>query len=128
MRPPHSWRSTFRYALEGIRYTLRTQINMRMHAAISLCVIAAGIVFHISRMEWLFIITACALVMMAELLNTAVEAVVDLVSPDAHPLAKAAKDTAAGAVLLAAVFAVIIGLIVFYQPLLALLRHWLYTI
>ncbi|MFM9280727.1 diacylglycerol kinase family protein [Paenibacillus jiagnxiensis] len=125
MRPPHSWRATFRYALEGIGYALRTQMNMRVHVVISLGVITAGIVFRISRMEWLFILACCALVMAAELFNTAVEAVVDLVSPDAHPLAKAAKDTAAGAVLLAAVFAVITGVIVFYKPVLALLRHLL---
>lgn len=123
MKPPHSWRSTFRYALEGIGYALRTQINMRVHAVISLGVIAAGIVFRISRMEWLFILVACALVIAAELFNTAVEAVVDLVSPKAHPLAKAAKDTAAGAVLLAAVFAVITGVVVFYKPVLDMLGH-----
>jgi len=125
MKPPHSWRSTFRYALEGIKYALRTQINMRVHAVISLGVIVAGIVFRISRMEWLFILVACAFVIAAELFNTAVEAVVDLVSPEAHPLAKAAKDTAAGAVLLAAVFAVITGVVVFYVPVLALLGHLL---
>jgi undecaprenol kinase len=100
-------------------------MNMRVHAVISLGVIAAGIVFRISRMEWLFILAACAFVMAAELFNTAVEAVVDLVSPEAHPLAKAAKDTAAGAVLLAAVFAVITGVVVFYKPVLALLGHLL---
>ncbi|MFB5759269.1 diacylglycerol kinase family protein [Paenibacillus medicaginis] len=125
MKPAHSWRSTFRYALEGIGYTLRTQINMRVHAVIALGVIAAGIVFRISRMEWLFILAACAFVIAAELFNTAVEAVVDLVSPKVHPLAKAAKDAAAGAVLLAAVFAVITGGVVFYQPVLTMLRHLL---
>lgn len=124
MRSPHPWQSTFRYALEGIRYTFRTQMNMKVHVITSLAVIAAGVVLRISRVDWLFIATACALVMAAELFNTAVEAVVDMVSPQVHPLAKAAKDTAAGAVLLAVVFAVIVGAAVFYRPLCTLFTGW----
>lgn len=117
------WRMTFRYAAEGVIYALRTQINMRIHVAAALLVIIAGLILRISRLDWLFICVAMALVTVAELINTAVEAAVDLISPDIHPLAKAAKDTAAGAVLLAAVFAVIIGIFVFYRPLLALIRQ-----
>lgn len=79
---------------------------------------AAGVFFGISKMEWLFVLTAIFLVLVTELMNTAVEAAVDLAEPDIHPLAKAAKDTAAGAVLLAAVFAVIVGCIVFANPVL----------
>lgn len=117
------WRMTFRYAAEGVIYALRTQINMRIHVAAALLVIIAGLILRISRLDWLFVCVAMALVTVAELINTAVEAAVDLISPDIHPLAKAAKDTAAGAVLLAAVFAVIIGIFVFYRPLLALIRQ-----
>lgn len=80
---------------------------------------AAGFFFHISRTDWMFVLTAVFMVLVTELMNTAVEAAVDLAQPDIHPLAKAAKDTAAGAVLLAAVFAVIIGCIVFLKPVLA---------
>ncbi|QYK68437.1 MULTISPECIES: diacylglycerol kinase family protein [Paenibacillus] len=114
------WRMTFRYAAEGVMYALRTQVNMRIHVAVALLVIVAGLTLHISRLDWLFVCVAIAIVIVAELFNTAVEAAVDLISPDIHPLAKAAKDTAAGAVLLAAVFAVIIGIFVFYRPMLTL--------
>ncbi|AOK89075.1 diacylglycerol kinase family protein [Paenibacillus sp. SEL3] len=115
------WRMTFRYAAEGVMYALRTQVNMRIHVAVALLVIVAGLTLHISRLDWLFVCVAIAIVIVAELFNTAVEAAVDLISPDIHPLAKAAKDTAAGAVLLAAVFAVIIGIFVFYRPMLTLI-------
>ncbi|MEC0181433.1 diacylglycerol kinase family protein [Paenibacillus peoriae] len=117
------WRMTFRYAAEGMIYALRTQVNMRIHVVVALLVIIAGLYLRISRLDWLFVCVAMALVIVAELINTAVEAAVDLISPDIHPLAKAAKDTAAGAVLLAAVFAVIIGIFVFYNPLLTLIRQ-----
>ncbi|WP_342444318.1 diacylglycerol kinase family protein [Paenibacillus sp. FSL L8-0638] len=115
------WRMTFRYAAEGVMYALRTQVNMRIHVAVALLVIVAGLTLHISRLDWLFVCVAIAIVIVAELFNTAIEAAVDLISPDIHPLAKAAKDTAAGAVLLAAVFAVIIGIFVFYRPMLTLI-------
>ncbi|WP_342418571.1 diacylglycerol kinase family protein [Paenibacillus sp. FSL H8-0168] len=115
------WRMTFRYAAEGVMYALRTQVNMRIHVAVALLVIVAGLTLHISRLDWFFVCVAIAIVIVAELFNTAVEAAVDLISPDIHPLAKAAKDTAAGAVLLAAVFAVIIGIFVFYRPMLTLI-------
>lgn len=117
------WRMTFRYAAEGVMYALRTQINMRIHVVMAFLVIAAGLSLRISRLDWLFVSVAIAMVVVAELINTAVEAAIDLISPDIHPLAKAAKDTAAGAVLLAAVFAVIIGIFVFYRPLLTLISQ-----
>ncbi len=117
------WRMTFRYAAEGVMYALRTQINMRIHVVLAFLVIAAGLSLRISRLDWLFVSVAIAMVIVAELINTAVEAAIDLISPDIHPLAKAAKDTAAGAVLLAAVFAVIIGIFVFYRPLLTLISQ-----
>ncbi|NEU26282.1 diacylglycerol kinase family protein [Paenibacillus polymyxa] len=117
------WRMTFRYAAEGVIYALRTQINMRIHVVVALLVIVAGLTLRISRLDWLFVCLAIAIVIVAELINTAVEAALDLISPDIHPLAKAAKDTAAGAVLLAAVFAVIIGIFVFYRPVLTLISQ-----
>lgn len=111
-----SWRLTFRHAWEGIVYASRTQINMRVHVAAALLVGLMGYILHISAIDWLFVITAMALVLVAEMINTAIETTVDLISPEFHPLAKIAKDTAAGAVLMAAVFAVIVGCIVFYEP------------
>ncbi|MEK3788241.1 MULTISPECIES: diacylglycerol kinase family protein [Paenibacillus] len=111
-----SWRLTFRHAWEGIVYAFRTQINMRVHVAATLLVGVMGYILHISVIDWLFVITAMALVLVAEMINTAIETTVDLISPEFHPLAKIAKDTAAGAVLMAAVFAVIVGCIVFFEP------------
>lgn len=111
-----SWRLTFRHAWEGIVYAFRTQINMRVHVAATLLVGVMGYILHISVIDWLFVITAMALVLVAEMINTAIETTVDLISPEFHPLAKIAKDTAAGAVLMVAVFAVIVGCIVFFEP------------
>ena len=91
---------------------------MRIHVASVVAVHAAGLLFGLSGMEWSAIIIVQGMVLAAELLNTAVEHVVDLVSPQKHPLAKAAKDTAAAAVLLAAATAVAVGLIVFGPHLL----------
>ncbi len=99
----------------------RTQTNARIHAGATLIVIASGFSFGISRGEWCAVITAIALVWTVEGVNTAIEAVVDLASPELHPLAGRAKDVAAGAVLLAAVASVVIGLLVFVPHLLSLL-------
>ncbi|MGN7357769.1 diacylglycerol kinase family protein [Paenibacillus sp. SAF-054] len=112
---------SFAYAAEGVRYALRTQRNMRIHAAAAVVVITAAALLHLSWARWVVLLLAITLVMVMELMNTAVECVVDLASPDVHPLAKAAKDTAAGAVLVAAIFAVAAGAVVFYRPLMDLL-------
>lgn len=90
---------------------------MRFHAAAAVLVVASGILLKIGRADWLWIGAAIAAVMVAELFNTAVERVVDLASPGEHPLAKSAKDTAAGAVLAAAVFASAVGIAVLGPPL-----------
>jgi diacylglycerol kinase (ATP) len=100
---------------------LRTQTNARLHLLATIVVIGAGLGLQISRMEWLAIVAVIGLVWVAEGLNTAIEAAVDLVSPERHPLAGRAKDVAAGAVLLAAVTAVVVGALVFGPRLLALL-------
>ncbi|MBY0216451.1 MULTISPECIES: diacylglycerol kinase family protein [Paenibacillus] len=116
-----SWSLVFRNAAEGIVYGFRTQRNVRVHSGVAVIMCSAGFIFGISRTDWMFVLTAIFLVLVTELMNTAVEAAVDLAHPHIHPLAKAAKDTAAGAVLLAAVFAVVIGCMVFFKPVL----HWL---
>ena len=103
----------FRYAFAGLFYLLRTQRNAQIHCAIGLAALAVGTILGISRVEWAVIVGTCALVLAAEGANTAIEAVVDIASPGYHPLAKIAKDVAAGAVLLCAIAAVIIGLIIF---------------
>ncbi|MED5020358.1 diacylglycerol kinase family protein [Paenibacillus chibensis] len=112
---------SFAYAAEGVRYALRTQRNMRIHAAAAVAVITAAALLHLSWGRWVVLLLAITLVMAMELMNTALEAVVDLASPEVHPLAKAAKDAAAGAVLLSAIFAVAAGCIIFFRPVMDLL-------
>ncbi|REE93040.1 undecaprenol kinase [Paenibacillus taihuensis] len=108
---------SFSYAFTGIGAGIRTQANMQIHVAAAVLVNLAGLLVHLTRIEWIVIIIMQAAVMSAELVNTAIEHVVDLASPEKHPLAKAAKDTAAGAVLILAIAAVIIGLFVFVPHL-----------
>ena len=106
---------SFGYAIKGIATLFISEPNARIHAAVLSLVILAGFYFQIERSEWLTIVLISALVLSAEAMNTAIEFVVDLVSPDYHPLAGKAKDVAAAAVLLAAFGAVVIGLIIFLE-------------
>ena len=103
----------FRYAFRGLWYALRTQRNARVHVTIAVLAILAGIVLHISAVEFAMIFVAITSVFIAEMFNTVFELCIDIASPDYHPLAKIAKDVAAGAVLLSAMLAVVIGLFVF---------------
>ena len=107
----------FLYALAGLSYALRTQPNMRFHLAAALAVLVTAFILGVNRYELLFLLLAITLVLLAEMFNTALEAVVDLASPSFHPLARAAKDVAAGAVLLAALYAVATGVVIFYPYL-----------
>lgn len=110
-------RRSFRYAIRGVALMLRHQANARIHAAATVAVVALGIVCGLRAWEWCAVIGAIGLVWSVEGLNTALEALTDLVSPDEHPLAGRAKDIAAGAVLCAAVAAAVIGGIVFLPHL-----------
>lgn len=103
---------SFTYALQGILTAAKEQ-NLRFHLVSAVIVIIAGIVTGLSLMEWLILTLIIALVIGAEMFNTAIERVVDLASPEIHPLAKDAKDVAAGAVLVFASASVIIGLLIF---------------
>jgi diacylglycerol kinase (ATP) len=96
-------------AIEGIFYTVRTQKHMRRHFMVALALLMAMPFLHVSALEFALLTLAVCFVLFAELMNTAVEAVVDLLSPDFHPLAKIAKDVAAGAVLVAAFSAAVMG-------------------
>lgn len=108
---------SFRPAFDGWRHVLHTQPNAWIHAAISLVVIAVGLWLQMDTEGWALILLAMALVWVAEFANTAIEAAVDLVSPDHHPMAKVAKDVSAAFVVIAAIAAVIIGLLVLGPPL-----------
>ena len=103
---------SFDYAIQGIITAMREQ-NFRFHLLSAVIVIIAGLFTGLSILEWIVIILVIALVIGAEMLNTAIERVVDLVSPDYHPLAKQAKDIAAASVLVFAACSVIIGMLIF---------------
>ncbi|SEL42711.1 diacylglycerol kinase family protein [Parapedobacter koreensis] len=107
----------FAHAWVGISATFHTERNFKIHVACSLLVIILGIWLPLTTSDWYWIALCIALVLVTELLNTAVESIVDLVSPTYHPLAKKAKDAAAGAVLIAAIFSLIIGGMIFIPKL-----------
>ena len=112
---------SFRYAIDGLRETVATQHNARVHlAATALVVVVAG-ALRVAAGGWALLAVAIGLVWAAELLNTAIEAAVDLASPERHPLAKTAKDAAAAAVLVASLAAAVVGGCVLGPPLGALL-------
>lgn len=110
---------SFRYAFQGIADLFRTQVHARFHGMAMLAVTAAGCYFQISAGEWVAVVLCMALVISLEAMNTALEYLTDLVSPDYHPLAGKAKDVAAGAVLLAAIGAAVAGAIIFGPKLAA---------
>jgi diacylglycerol kinase (ATP) len=120
-----SWRARFvcfGHASRGIGVHLATQANARVHAVASVAAVLIGLWLGLSSVEWSVIVGAIGLVWVAETFNTAIEFLVDLVSPAHHPIAGRVKDVAAGAVLLAAVTAAVIGLIIFGPKLLAFWR------
>ena len=111
--------AAFADAGRGVVILLNTQAHARIHLAATLGVLVFGVWLDVSRADWLALVLAMALVWVSEAINTAIEAVVDLASPALHPLAGKAKDVAAGAVLLASLAALVIGVLVFakYLPL-----------
>jgi diacylglycerol kinase len=117
--------AAFGYAFQGLWYLLRTQRNAQIHCLVAACALALGAALRIARWEWLALVLTIAMVLAAEGVNTAVEAAVDLACASQHPLAKVAKDVAAGTVLICAIASVIIGCIIFLPHLLPLLRQLL---
>jgi undecaprenol kinase len=106
------WRR-FLYAWTGILTAVKEETHMKIHLFFAFIAILFAIVFHISKTEWLVLLLTIGMVIGLEMVNTAVERVVDLVTKEFHPLAKAAKDIAAGAVLVFAIISVMIGIIIF---------------
>ena len=104
--PQESLRWSFTWAFEGIVYCLRTQRNMKVHMGAAVVALVLGLLFDVSRLELAAVLGAISLVLVAEMLNTAIEAAVDAVIETYHPLVKVAKDVAAGAVLVATANAV----------------------
>ena len=113
----------FGFAFSGLWHAISTQINMKVHISIAIIAIALGIFLHISAVEFAIIFLAIAGVLITEMFNTVIELCVDLASPAYHPLAKIAKDVAAGAVLLSAIMSIIIALFIFGPHLWALVHR-----
>ena len=112
------WRS-FNHAFEGIMYATRTQANMRVHFVIAALVLVATLILRLDRFYVIAVVILIALVLAMELINTAIEAIVDLLTVAHHPLAKTAKDAAAGAVLVVSVASAVCGYLIFYQGILS---------
>lgn len=108
---------SFQYAFEGWWFVLRTQHNAWIHALVTLAVTSLGLWLGLPLRDWAVLILTFMAVWIAEFMNTAIEAVVDMTMPDVHPLAKVAKDVAAAAVLVGALGAVLIGLLLLGPPL-----------
>ena len=104
---------SFKHAYDGVIYALFRERNMHVHFIMAVLVIICGVFFNISYVEWLVCLILIALVIILELLNTAIEAVVDMITTEESKLAKVAKDTSAGAVLVASMVSAFIGLIIF---------------
>jgi diacylglycerol kinase (ATP) len=113
---------SFRFALQGLTDMLRSQPNARIHVAVAAAVAVAGFFFRISRTEWIAVVICIVLVFALEAVNTALEYLTDLVSPDFHPLAGKAKDVAAAAVFFVALGAFVVGLIIFLPKIVTLFR------
>jgi diacylglycerol kinase len=117
-QPQQPLRNSFRHAFAGMSFVLRTQRNAKIHLAITLLVILIAIWLELPSIEWALLVLAIALVWVTESLNTALEATLDAFKIEYHPFIKIAKDVGAAAVLLAAIAAVIIGILIMGPPLL----------
>lgn len=113
---------SFRFAVSGVATLLKTQHNAWLHACAVVAVVSAGLYFDLSRAEWSWLVLAIMAVWTAEALNTAIEFLADVASPEFHPLVKQSKDVAAGAVLISAIGSVIIGVLVFGPHVMKLLE------
>ena len=112
---------SFKHAWDGIKYASSTQPNFRIHAIIGALVVVFAIVLQVSRIEWIILLLTITLVIMAEMINTSIEAMTDLIEEKHHHHAKIAKDVSAGMVLISAISAVIIGLLIFVPHILQMI-------
>ncbi len=115
--------ASLRHAIAGIVASWRTQRNLRIQLAAAVAVVVAACACRITRIEWAILLMTIGSVIAAEMLNTAIEAIVDLASPEYHPLAKQAKDASAGCVLVLAITSIGVGLAILGPPLWALLMR-----
>jgi len=106
---------SFNYAIDGIFYAFKTQRNMKIHFVLAIIVLVFSLFFNLSKLEFIEVVFAIAFVLIAEMVNTAIETTVDMMTDKFHPLAKIAKNVAAGAVLISAVNALIIAYLIFFD-------------
>jgi len=119
LSPRAEFLRSFVFAFAGVRYTVRTQRNMRVHLAIAIVAVALGLWLQISPIEYALVFIVITSVIVAEMFNTVTEAIVDLATQQYHDLAKIAKDVAAGAVLLNAMLSVLVGCFIYIPHLIA---------
>ncbi len=128
LRPRSPWQilvHSFGHAFAGVWHALSTQQNMRIHAAATLALIVLGAYLGLGAIQWAVLTLTIGLVLAAEMFNTVAEAAMDAATTEYHPLIKIAKDVAAGAVLIAALVAVIVGLLILGPPLWQRIAGWL---
>ena len=118
MSKTHSTIKSFGYAFDGIKEALTNEPNFRVHSAIAFSAVLLGLILRLESYEWIILAFTIAFVLILELVNTSLEAIVDIVSPQIAPKAKVAKDVIAAAVLISAILAVIIGLFLFLPKIL----------
>ena len=119
---------SFNHAIEGIVYTIRTQRNMKIHMAIAIFILLLSLFFDLTKVELLILFITITLVVVLEMINTAIEATIDVLANYYHPLAKIAKNVAAGAVLIAAINAIVVGYLLFLDNLRPMTRNVLWKI
>ncbi len=116
---PRKFLESLRYAIEGVIYCINTQRNMKIHIIVAIIALTASLLLHISNMELVVVIMAISLVLVCEIINTAVEKAVDTSTQEYNPIAKISKDVAAGAVLVASINSMIVGVLIFGRHLMA---------
>ena len=114
--------NSFSYPIKGLKYAYRNEQNLAFDVGMALIVTIFGFIFKIDKVEWLVLVLTIGLVISCELINTAIEATVDLVTQEYHPIAKVAKDTSAAAVFVFAIVSVIVGLIIFLPKVILLFK------
>jgi undecaprenol kinase len=113
---------SFFYAWSGLKQAIRNEQNMKIHLFIALLVISFAFILKIPLYEKIILLLVIGVIISLEVVNTAIERVVDLVTKEYHPMAKVAKDVSAGAVLIFSIFAVIIGILIFYKPIVEIIK------
>lgn len=122
MSKEHSTSKSFKYAMDGLAETFKNEPNFRIQLVLALLSLTLGLFLKISQIEWLILIIVIFFVLLLELINSSLEALVDLVSPEYSDKAKIAKDTAAGAVLIASILSAVIGIVLFLPKITAFLK------